>query len=151
MHMVLDILINFIQEQWAASTKSFLVLVWLLLIMVAGVTLVRSFKKMLHLDLSDYFTIPQYLLDTILVSVAVLVAPLTGWLADAKFGNYKVFRVGIILIFLSTVTNCLMLLLEELVWENKLTLRLTLICLTVGMFGIGGCACVVTVLPLGLN
>ena len=45
---------------------------------------------------------------------------------------------------LSTVTNCLRFLLDELVCENKPINRLILLSLEVSMFGIGGCACAVT-------
>ena len=45
---------------------------------------------------------------TIPVVLAFLSAPLSGWLADAKFGNYVVFRAGAVLLFISTVINCLL-------------------------------------------
>ena len=48
---------------------------------------------------------------------------LSAWLADAKFGNYKVFRVGSVLLFISAVMNCLLLILDELVWENSYVLK----------------------------
>ena len=78
-------------------------------------------------------------------------APLSGWLADAKFGNYKVFIVGAVLLFISTVMNCLLLILEELVWENNCVLKWTGLCLFGSLFVAGVCACFVTALPLGLD
>ena len=45
-----------------------------------------------------------------LLILSLLVGPLAGWLADAKFGNYKVVRFGVWLLFLATVLNCFYLL-----------------------------------------
>ena len=58
-----------------------------------------------------------------------MAAPLSGWLADAKFGNYKVFRFGVVLLFIFTVMNCLLLILEALVWENSTILKWIRLCL----------------------
>ena len=40
-----------------------------------------------------------------------------GWLADAKFGMYKVVRVGMLLILLCSVLNCAMMLVREKLHE----------------------------------
>ncbi len=37
----------------------------------------------------------------------VLLAPILGWFADARCGNYRVFRVGASLLFLATVVGCI--------------------------------------------
>ena len=86
-----------------------------------------------------------------LLVLVVVSAPLSGWLADAKLGNYKMFIVGAVLLFISTVMNCLLLILEELVWENNCVLKWTRLCLCGSLFVAGGCACFVTALPLGLD
>ena len=44
------------------------------------------------------------LVSTLTVVVAI---PLSGWLADQKFGNFKVFRAGCVLMFLGSVLLCL--------------------------------------------
>ena len=77
--------------------------------------------------------------------------PLSGWLADAKFGKFKVFSVGAILLFVATVTNCLFLILEGLVWEGNHALKLVRKCLSLCFLVVSGCACLVTALPLGLD
>ena len=51
--------------------------------------------------------------------VIFVTAPLSGWLADAKFGNFKVFQVGAVLLFIFTVVNCLLMILKELFWESS--------------------------------
>ena len=78
-------------------------------------------------------------------------APVTGWLADAKFGNYRVFRAGAVLLFMSMAIICLLLVLEELVWEGIQELKWMNLCLTGSIFIVGACACFVTALPLGLD
>ena len=57
-----------------------------------------------------------------LLILSLLVGPLAGWLADAKFGNYKVVRFGVWLLFLATVLNCF----YYLIADNTLALRLFL-------------------------
>ena len=81
---------------------------------------------------------------------AFVSAPLSGWLADAKFGNYKVFRAGATLLFISKAMNCLFLILEELVWESNV-LKWIQLYLGSCIFVVGGFTCFVTGLPLGLD
>ena len=62
------------------------------------------------------------------------------------------FRVGTILLFISTVLNCLVLVLEELIWiENNYMLMWIHLSLVSSVFVAGTCACIVTALPLGLD
>ena len=91
------------------------------------------------------------LLLSIPVLVGVVAAPLSGWLADAKFGNDKVFRVGAVLLFIATVMNCLFLILETQNLKFNSTLTWINYCLSYSLFVSGASACVVTALPLGLN
>ena len=91
----------------------------------------------------------QYLLVPIIFAFAS--APLSGWLADAKLGNYKVFRVGVVLLFISAVMNCFFLILEALVLENNHVLEGIKFCAIWSAFAVGCCACIVTALPLGLD
>ena len=91
------------------------------------------------------------LIPITLVMIAVVSAPLSGWLADAKFGNYKTFRVGVALLFISAVLNCSFLILEALVWERSNDLEWIHASVTYGLFVVGLCMCTVTTLPLGLD
>ena len=82
---------------------------------------------------------------------AVVFTLLSGWLADAIYGNYKVFRFGVILLFLSAVINCLMLILGTLVWEDNNTAKLTHLIVAGTLFSAGMCLCSASSLPLGLD
>ena len=85
------------------------------------------------------------------VSLLVLSAPLSGWLADTKFGNYKVFRVSAVLLFIATVINCLLQIVNALVLVNNHVLMWIHVCFGGSLFVVSGSACVVTALPLGLD
>ena len=87
---------------------------------------------------------------TVSCSLSTIVsAPLLGWLADAKFGNYKVFKIGAILLFISAVMICSFLISE--VWETNHVLKWIHYCLGGSLLIVGACACFVTALPLGLD
>ena len=82
-------------------------------------------------------------------------APLAGWLADVKLGNYQVFRIGSILLFLGSILGCLCLLILENVGEhNGLALIFSSVVAPTIMYIlelIGGLFCLVTALQLGLD
>ena len=87
--------------RWFSSKGAFLILLWTLLVSIACGLLtyfLNNVSSDLTMTLNLSVSIPIVL--TSFVSV-----PMTGWLADAKFGNYKVFRVGAVLLFISTVIN----------------------------------------------
>ena len=134
--------------RWFSSKRALLVLLWTLLVAV-GCT---SSLLIIGNSTNHYASVPlKWSLSITSVLLGVVSAPLSGWLADAKFGNYKVFRVGAVLLFISTVMNCLLLILEELVWESNKVLKWTYECSVGILFVTGGCACFVTALPLGLD
>ena len=134
--------------RWFSSKGALLVLLWTLLVAV-GCT---SSLHIIGNSTAHYASVPlKWSLSITSVLSGVVSAPLSGWLADAKFGNYKVFRVGAVLLFISTVMNCLLLILEELVWESSLVLKWVHLLLGSSLFVVSGCACFVTALPLGLD
>ena len=134
--------------RWFSSKRALLVLVWTLLVAV-GCT---SSLHIIVNSTAHYASVPlKWSLSITSVLSGVVSAPLSGWLADAKFGNYKVFRVGAVLLFISAVMNCLLLILEELVWDSNNVLKWTYECSVGSLFVAGGCACFVTALPLGLD
>ena len=108
------------------------------------------FIEAVHIP-SDLLEYSQWVTLTPILLSSLLSAPLSGWLADAKFGNYKVFRTGAVLLFIATVMNCLLLILEEVLWENNQILKWIYLCLGSTLFVVGICACLATALPLGLD
>ena len=134
--------------RWFSSKGAGLVLLWNTLNSIVFCSLYYFIVENVHLN--DTYKHLKWLL-TIPVVLGFLSAPLSGWLADAKFGNYKVFRAGTVLLFMSTVLNCLFLILEELVWENNQVLKLIHLCLGNSFYAIGIFACFIPALPLGLD
>ena len=123
-----------------------MVLLWTLLISIVIIAFYYTIRRIARQSLMQ-----MNWLYSIQLAIGCVAVPLSGWLADAKFGNYKVFRIGAVLLFFSTVINCLLQILEEMVQESHSVINSVNICLASSLFVIGGCACVATVLPLGLD
>ena len=116
-----------------------------------GFMLIIIFLKFQNIQASSIYS------SVFLVPLIPLIvfAPVAGWLADVKLGNYKLFRVGSILTFSSLVLGCVcVLVLENVDGLNRLA----------GIFGggivptviismacVGGLSCLVTALQLGLD
>ena len=116
--------------RWFYSKGAFLVLVWVTLVSVAGVSVLSRL-----LPLIDSITPSKW----IKVSAVILVVPmiLSGWLADAKYGNYKVARFGLILQFFGTLsTTICSLFLDYLEATNKY-LPVILLGITIYLFVAG--------------
>ena len=89
-----------------------------------------------------------YEISEIVPLLGFFAAPLTGWLADTKLGNYRVVKSAMTLIFLSTVSSCLCLLIA------LSTTDLTFVVMrSISLAGlvIGGSAYLTTSLQLGLD
>ena len=136
--------------RWFSSKGAFLVLLWTILLSIVLSSLYYTFNKSSFYHLHDLSTPMEWLL-LFPVLGGFVSAPLSGWLADAKFGNYKVFRVGAVLLFIATVMNCLFLLLEAKNLKINSTLTWIHMCSVYGFLVLGVCACTVTALPLGLD
>ena len=78
-------------------------------------------------------------------------APLAGWLADSKLGNFKVFKFGAVLLLLSVLTAsiCTMLLQNVHSWAFMVSCAIVPIAYSLGFIGIT--VCLVTALQLGLD
>ena len=128
-----------------SSKGAYLVLIWTLFIFTLSISLFILMRNTAILTVNRS-------IESCIPIVALLVStPLSGWLADAKFGNYKVFRFGAVLLFISMVLNCLFLTIEASVSEASNVLKLINMCLTRNVFIVSICACFVTALPLGLD
>ena len=89
-------------------------------------------------------------------SLLVLVAlPLTGWLADSRFGNFKVFRAGCVLMFLGNVLLCVCTIVDANLdlSEYQALFICCILAVLLSLFAslAGGSACLVTVFQLGLD
>ena len=132
--------------RWLYSRGSFLVLVWNILI-IAAVYSQTFYSETLYSGLTTQ-------LNNVVISVpliALLVCTLLcGWLADARFGKYRVFKTGSIVLFSVEVMLCLC----SLVFSNKLVPPVVIVVITrivLGLGLIGTASCIVTSLQLGLD
>ena len=135
--------------RWFSSKGAFLVLLWTLLTFSVSSCIFSFLAEAIGIP-SD---LPVHIKWVILVpifSISLVSAQLSGWLADAKFGNYKVFRAGAVLLFIATVMNCLLLILE-VVWGNNQVFKWIHLCLVSTLSVVGTCSCLATALPLGLD
>ncbi len=80
--------------------------------------------------------------------LSILTVPLAGWLADAKFGNYKVVRFGVWLLFLATVFNCFYNVIAPFV-DNTLVLSLFVL-VTISLL-VGAVSCCLVLFQLGMD
>ncbi len=105
----------------------------------------RLFSEIRDHDGSTYFKIALVPLVPLVVA-----APLAGWLADAHYGNLKVFKLGVIVIFFVAVLVCICLLLQPEILKVKY-LSVVFANVVYALTIIGSCACFVTGLQLGLD
>ena len=87
-----------------------------------------------------------------IIALPFIAIPLLGWLADAKLGNYRVFKLNCFVLLIGTIINCAQILYFPLL--NSIALRYTSAVIIV--LGYGVCAtniavCLMTALQLGLD
>ena len=132
------------------SKGAFLVLFWMSLMTLTSTYLCFVIFIILFQDDTGAYS------ELALVPVVpfLICAPIVGWIADARCGNYRVFRVGASLFFLATVVGCICVLILLNVPPHSIVSRIVSggISPVVYIVGfVGGIACLVTALQLGLD
>ncbi len=125
------------------SKGAFLVLVWIMLITSAMNFLFNLFSKSGGIQIYPYKD-PRFLLIPIIAFI-----PIAGWLADVRYGNFKVFKFGALIFFVSAVLTCICVIMSIETVHPTVT-RITSIAAVLGAY-LGFSACVVTALQLGLD
>ena len=87
--------------------------------------------------------------QTVLLIPIITFIPIAGWLADVRYGNFKVFRFGVLLLFISTVLTCNCLIIKDVRVNPTVTMVATTAAVLVAYLGVS--ACTVTALQLGLD
>ncbi len=97
---------------------------------------------------NDGFNIPKWV-NAITAIFGMFRAVFSGWLADAKLGNYRVMKYSFVLLFFTSLccSAC------TIVSGNMLYIYVKsfLFCIGVGTFVVSALACLVTLLQLGLD
>ena len=94
----------------------------------------------------------DYSVLTAIPSAVCFALPLSGWLADTHFGNFKAFRAGSVLLFLGSVLMCVCVLLATS-FNNQASFLASIVIGPIShlLSFSGGSACFVTVFQLGLD
>ncbi len=130
------------------SKGVFLVLVWTMLITSAMTVLFRLFTKSVSITISIQ-TYPHYKEPRLFLIPIIAFIPIAGWLADVRYGNFKVFKFGALLIFVSTVLTCIYLIMNVVRVHPTVTVITSIAAVLVAYLGVS--ACTVTALQLGLD
>ena len=128
--------------RWFYSKGACLVLVWIMLLAIACSSMPQMFRP----DVSD--VLPKWLLAIPLV-FGLLGAVFSGWLADAKLGNYRVMKYSFVLLFFLCVLSSACTLVPSI--AHNVYVVSVLYCLGGILFIVAGVACLVTSLQLGLD
>ena len=130
------------------SKGAFVVLFWTFLLFCVSICLFDMKSNELSLALGES---KSGLVFVIPFVVGLILAPLSGWLADAKLGNYLVFRIGCIFLFISAVLSCFTFVIKGLFSEPNKVLVWTLFIFDTLCLIVGAGMSATTVLPLGLD
>ena len=130
--------------RWFYSKGAFLTLVWCFLVSMIPITEANLFLSIVHHHQFPYW------ISLIPCLVAVPALLLSGWLADKKFGNYKVARFGLIVLFLGTSSATVCTLFLGFLSENRYLAAISLsIVSSVTITGLASFG--ITSLQLGLD
>ena len=135
--------------RWFYSRGSFLVLVWNILI-TAAVVSQKYLTEMLYFGLTTQFNTISWIIYSVAIIALLVCTLLCGWLADARFGKYRVFKTGSVVLFSVEVMLCLC----SLVFSNKLVPPVVIVVITRIVLGLGvisSASCIGTSLQLGLD
>ncbi len=126
------------------SKGAFLVLVWMMLITSALTFLYRMFTKSGGIQTYLHYKDQRFLLLPIIAFI-----PIAGSLADVRYGNFKVFKFGALLLFVSTVLTCICVIIKD----KRVHPTVTMVAITAAVLVmyLGVSACIVTALQLGLD
>ncbi len=89
------------------SKGAFLVLVWMMLITSAMNFLYHMFTKSGTIISYPHYKDQRFLLIPIFAFI-----PIAGWLADVRYGNFKMFKFGALLFFVSAILACICLIMN---------------------------------------
>ena len=126
------------------SKGAFLVLVWMMLIASALSFLYHMFTKSVGIQTYLHYKDQRFLLLPIIAFI-----PIAGSLADVRYGNFKVFKFGALLLFVSTVLTCICVIIKD----KRVHSTVTMVAITAAVLimYLGASTCLVTALQLGLD
>ena len=133
--------------RWFYSKGAFLVLVWVMLLTMACLSVSHVLHVFRQRSVVD-FVIPKWVF-AIPVVFGLLGAVFSGWLADAKLGNYKVMKYSFVLLFFLCLLFSAFTLVPDI--THYVYVTSVLYCIGGSLFLVVVVACFVTSLQLGLD
>ena len=127
--------------RWFYSKGAFLILLW--------TTLISATLWSYVADLGQKFVIRKYLKLIVISSLTFFAIPFLGWLADAKFGNYRIFKLNCFFLQVAMIVNCIQIVYFPML--NCIVLQdiVTALVFTVSITSTS--VCIMTALQLGLD
>ncbi len=140
------------QVRWFYSKGAFLVLLWNSLFNAA----VWSYVTMLgERILSEGIDLDRNTFSRVFIVLPFLVfvtIPLVGWLADAKLGNYRVFKFNCFFLVVASITICINILCDTKMNFSALQYtRKVIVVLAFAVSVASTAVCIITALQLGLH
>ena len=91
------------------SKGGILVLAWVLFVNAAFGSLGdhKQFRVLIINSVNGYSDPYQYIRFVLPILVWFIFALISGWLTDARWGNYKTAKLGMVLLFIATLLECL--------------------------------------------
>ena len=140
--------------RWFSSKGAFLVLAWCLLVCVAvssSTKMVVDLSRRLQLTSESHYHWMSITAIGIPSLIGIITLILSGWLADAKLGNFKVARFGFFLVFIATLCCSVYTCFLELPIVTNLYFILIFWCTVISIMAIGVAGFFATSLQLGLD
>ena len=123
-----------------------LILLWSLCVSVTLYSIGLIVHTLYEMEYTNYLT--YVLLSALPPSAVIFGLPFSGWLADSRLGNFRVFRAGCVLLFLGSVLLCVYILIISHL--SSIATAVTGSVAYLLSFS-GGSACLVTLFQLGLD
>ena len=143
--------------RWFNSRQAGLVLVWNILITATSFTFAGQashfFSIISDRVLPANICLVTVIVPTVILLVIIVAALLSGWLADSRYGNYRIFKMGSLILFVTAVINCLASLIFLSILISGMRFAIVPILLAV-VYGAAICsvfACSSVLIQLGLD
>ncbi len=140
------------QVRWFYSKGAFLVLLWSSLFNAAVWSYETMLGERILIEGIDFDRNTFSRVFIVLPFLVYVTIPPVGWLADAKLGNYRVFKFSCFFLVVASITICINILCDTKINFSALQYTRKVIVVLAYAVGIASTAvCIITALQLGLD
>ena len=127
----------------------FLILIWNVLVTFSAQSLYYSYELFASNQPRNF--VASFLAGELPFVLWGIVPPFAGWLADFYLGTYRMFKLGVLLLFFSSVINCVLFQLvgHGIIFNGALFVSMFVISSVLSFSA--QCICLVTLMVLGLH